>query len=155
MTSAVRRPRSVRLDNVARIIERVLTTIDNNPDIVKHLTQPVGEAAEEVGAGAGQAVGELETGAGSAVEDVGQAVDDVGEKAPPQRASEGEQAQQPTERTSGGVGAEGRPILPTAGPRRAHVLRVLPDLGTADGAPQSTRGGHRDRRKCRRRGAAL
>ena len=93
---------SVRLDNVARIIERVLTTIDNNPDILKHLTQPVGEAAEEVGAGAGQAVDELETGAGSAVEDVGQAVDDVGEKAPRQRASEGEQAQQPTERASGG-----------------------------------------------------
>jgi hypothetical protein len=57
----------VRLDNIAKILDRVMTTIDNNPDIVGQLTQPVGEPVEEVGA-AGQAVGELETDAGSAVE---------------------------------------------------------------------------------------
>ena len=61
----------VRLDNVARILDRVLTTIDNNPDIVERLAEPVGAAAEEVGAGAGDAVGDLGTGAGSAVEEVG------------------------------------------------------------------------------------
>ena len=59
----------VRLDNVARIIDRVLTTIDNNPEIVEGLIEQVGEAAEEVGAGAGQALGELAPGAGSAVDE--------------------------------------------------------------------------------------
>jgi hypothetical protein len=103
----------VRLDNIAKILDRVMTTIDNNPDIVGQLTQPVGEAVEEVGA-AGQAVGELETGAGSAVEgarkagtavgDVGagQAVDDVAEEAPRQRPSDREPPQQPTERAPEG-----------------------------------------------------
>jgi uncharacterized protein involved in outer membrane biogenesis len=42
----------VRLDNVARIIERVLTTIDDNPDIVERLVEQAGETA-------GTAVGEV------------------------------------------------------------------------------------------------
>ncbi len=33
----------VRLDNIAKILDRVMTTIDNNPDIVGQLTPPVGE----------------------------------------------------------------------------------------------------------------
>jgi len=75
----------VHLDNVARILDRVLTTIDNNPDIVERLTEHVGQAVEGVGAGAGQAVGDLGTSAGSAVADVAEgaraAVEDVGESA--------------------------------------------------------------------------
>jgi hypothetical protein len=75
----------VRLDNVARILDRVLTTIDNNPEIVEHLTAPVSEAAEELGEGVGHPVGALGTGAGSAVEEVaetaGTAVGDVGRDA--------------------------------------------------------------------------
>jgi hypothetical protein len=68
----------VRLDNVARILERVLTTIDNNPDIVEQLLEHVGETVEEVGAGAGEAVGEVGAGAGSAAADLGDAVGEVG-----------------------------------------------------------------------------
>ncbi len=71
----------VRLDNVARILERVLTTIDNNPDMVEHLLEHAGEAVKEVGTGAGEAVGELGSGTGSAVADVGDAVGDVGRDA--------------------------------------------------------------------------
>jgi hypothetical protein len=82
----------VRLDNVTRILDRVLTTIDNNPDIVEQLLEHVGEAVQEVGTGAGEALGQVGTGAGSAVEDVGgtagevgrgagKAVEDVGESA--------------------------------------------------------------------------
>ena len=86
----------VRLDNVAKIVDRVLTTIDRNPEILENITSGVGQAVEEVGegaggaveevgGGAGEAVGELGRGAGSAVEDVGegagQAVEDVGEGA--------------------------------------------------------------------------
>lgn len=60
----------VRLDNVARIIDRVLTTIDNNPDIIERLTEPVAETTEEVAEGAGEAVGELGTGADAAVDEL-------------------------------------------------------------------------------------
>jgi hypothetical protein len=67
----------VRLDNVARIIDRVLTTIDNSPDMVERLIEQVGEATEGIGAGASQALGELGAGAGSAVEEAGSAVGEV------------------------------------------------------------------------------
>jgi hypothetical protein len=66
----------VRLDNVARIIDRVLTTIDDNPDMVEGLIELARETAEEVGAGTGQALGELAPGAASAVDE---AVDEAGE----------------------------------------------------------------------------
>jgi len=96
----------VRLDNIAKILDRVMTTIDTNPDIVGQLTQPVGEPADEVG-GAGRAVGELDTGGrGSAVEDVGQgagrAVDDAAEEAPRQRPSDREPPRRPTARAPQG-----------------------------------------------------
>lgn len=70
-----------RLDHVTAIIDRVLTTLDRNPDVLKgiaHTLEPVGE-------GAGRAVGQIGEGAGSAVEDVGEgaegAVKDVGKGA--------------------------------------------------------------------------
>ncbi|MGW5212317.1 hypothetical protein ACWEQO_14195 [Streptomyces sp. NPDC004051] len=72
----------VRLDNVVTIVDRVLTTLDRNPEIVQELVHGVGSAVQDVGGGAGRAVGELGTGAGKAVEDVGRgagsAVRDVG-----------------------------------------------------------------------------
>lgn len=78
-----------RLDHVTAIIDRVLTTLDRNPEVLKsiaHTLEPVGEGAGkavgEVGEGANKAVGEIGEGAGSAVEDVGEgaegAVKDVG-----------------------------------------------------------------------------
>ncbi|GAA2734473.1 hypothetical protein [Streptomyces nogalater] len=72
----------VRLDNVAMIINRVLTTLDRNPQILEELTRGVGSAVRDVGSGARQAVGELGTGASRAVGDLGSgagsAVRDVG-----------------------------------------------------------------------------
>ncbi|MFI9424311.1 hypothetical protein ACIG54_12210 [Streptomyces achromogenes] len=72
----------VRLDNVAAIINRVLTTLDRNPQILEELTRGVGSAVRDVGSGARQAVGELGTGASRAVADLGSgagsAVRDVG-----------------------------------------------------------------------------
>ena len=41
----------VRLDNVTAILDRVLTTIDRNPQIVQELTSGVGSAVEDVGKG--------------------------------------------------------------------------------------------------------
>ncbi|TDB97515.1 hypothetical protein [Actinomadura sp. 7K534] len=75
----------VRLDNVAIIVDRVLTTLDRNPELLQHIGRGVEAAVGEVGAGAGKAVGEVGEGAGSAVKDVGEgaggAVKDVGEGA--------------------------------------------------------------------------
>ncbi|MBB5158657.1 hypothetical protein [Saccharopolyspora phatthalungensis] len=68
----------VRLDTVARILERVLTTIDRNPQIIEQAVRSVepalrgaGEAVSEVGRGAREAVEDLGGGVGEAVEEVG------------------------------------------------------------------------------------
>jgi hypothetical protein len=59
----------VRLEHVAAIVDRVMTTIDRNPELVHSLS----EAVQDIGAGAGDMVGE----AGDAVEDVGQGAEDT------------------------------------------------------------------------------
>jgi hypothetical protein len=70
-----------RLDHVTAIIDRVLTTLDRNPDLLKS----IGRSVEKIGAGAGEGVGQIGQGAGRAVEDVGEgaegAVQDVGKGA--------------------------------------------------------------------------
>lgn len=72
----------VRLDNVALILDRVLRTIDRNPQILENLTRGLESTLRDVGTGAGLAVGELGRGAGEAVEEVGRgtggAVHEVG-----------------------------------------------------------------------------
>jgi hypothetical protein len=64
-----------RLDNVSLILERVLTSLDRNPELL----EGIGHAAEEVGKGTGHLIGE----SGEAVEDVGEgaqgAARDVGQ----------------------------------------------------------------------------
>jgi hypothetical protein len=99
----------VRLDNVARILERVLDTIDQNPQIVEQLTAGIRSAVEDVGGGAGKAVGELGEGAGTAVERVGEgagaAVEDVGGGAGAALEDVGEGAGAAVEDVGGGAGA--------------------------------------------------
>ena len=84
----------VRLDNVARIIDRVLTTIDDNPEIVDGLVRSVGGAVEQIGTGTGSLAGEVGRGAGRALEDVGGGVESVAEgltgRAPAPRRREGD-----------------------------------------------------------------
>jgi hypothetical protein len=70
----------VRLDRIAQIIDRVLTTVDRNPQILERLVRAleptlaeVGTAVERVGTGVGQAADEVGRGAGTAVEEVGRA----------------------------------------------------------------------------------
>ncbi|HEY0317277.1 MAG TPA: E3 binding domain-containing protein [Solirubrobacterales bacterium] len=71
----------VRLDHVTAIIDRVLTTIDRNPQLL----ESIGRSVEQIGAGAGEGVGRLGRGAGRAVEEVGEgaegAVKEVGKGA--------------------------------------------------------------------------
>src|SRR5215211_8783008 len=83
----------VRLDNVTAILDRVLTTIDRNPQIVEEIARGVGSAVEDVGEGAGSAVEDVGEGAGRLVGEganeavsaigsgAGSAVEDVGEGA--------------------------------------------------------------------------
>jgi hypothetical protein len=70
-----------RLDHVTAIIDRVLTTLDRNPDVLKEIAKSLKPVTE----GAGKAVGEVGEGAGGAVKDVGKgagrAVEEVGEGA--------------------------------------------------------------------------
>jgi len=99
-----------RLDHVTAIVDRLMTSLDRNPELVKGLSRAVsevgkgageavdktGDAAKEigkgaqstlkdVGKGAGEATGDIGEGAGHAVGDVGQgagqAVGDVGQGA--------------------------------------------------------------------------
>jgi hypothetical protein len=49
----------VKLDKVAEIVDRVMTTIDNNPEILTSLTAPIGRGVEEMGQGVGEGVREL------------------------------------------------------------------------------------------------
>ena len=98
----------VRLDNVARIVDRVLATIDRNPQILEQITEGVGDAAEEIGEGTGTAAEEIGAGAGSAVEEVGEgagsAVEDVGAGAGSAVEDVGEGAGEAVEDTGETVG---------------------------------------------------
>jgi hypothetical protein len=69
---------TVRLRTVKDILDRVLTTIDNNPDVLKSVVEPIGETAEEVGQGVGNATEEVGQGGGEATE---QATRDVAQVA--------------------------------------------------------------------------
>jgi hypothetical protein len=117
----------VRLDNVTAILDRVLTTIDRNPQIVEEIASGVGSAVEDVGKGSGELVGEVAneavsdigSGAGSAVEDVGQgaggAVEDVGEGAGSAVGDVGHGAGQAAEQVGDSVGQAAQGATDAAG----------------------------------------
>ncbi len=85
-----------RLEHVTAIVDRLMTSLDRNPELVKGLSRAVsdvgkgageavdkpGDAAKDVGQGAQGALSDVGQGAGQAVGDVGQgagqAVGDVG-----------------------------------------------------------------------------
>lgn len=104
-----------RLDHVTAIIDRVLTTLDRNPEVLqsiaqalKPVTEGAGKAVGEVGEGANKAVGQIGEGAGSAVEDVGEgaggAVKDVGKGASSAVEDVGEGAGGAVKDVGGGAG---------------------------------------------------
>ncbi|QUH05570.1 hypothetical protein HUO13_36610 [Saccharopolyspora erythraea] len=141
----------VRLDRVARIIERVLATVDRNPQLLEQLVRGVeptlrgvGEAVGEVGRGAGGAVeevaGEVGRGAGEAVGEAGRgarrAVEDVGRGA-------GETVEDVGRRTGPGVEDVGR-----------RAVRAAEDVGAAaeelSGEPGEAAGRAADRARADR-----
>jgi hypothetical protein len=62
----------VRLENLTTIVDRVMTTIDNNPQLLQGLTDQLGATLGEVGSRAADAVGDIGEGAGSALNGVGE-----------------------------------------------------------------------------------
>jgi hypothetical protein len=68
----------VRLENVATILDRVLTTIESRPEIVESLVRSTEQALRQAGQGAGQALGQATQGAGQAL---GQATQGAGQAA--------------------------------------------------------------------------
>lgn len=115
----------VRLDNVANVLDRVLTTIDRNPQILEHLTKSLGRAVEDVGEGAGSAVKDVGEGAGEAVEDVGKgagsAVKDVGSGAGGAVESVGEGAGSAAEEVGAGAGSAAESVGEGAGEAAEQV----------------------------------
>jgi hypothetical protein len=115
----------VRLDDLAAILDRVLTTIDRNPQIVERLVAGIGQAVEQVGQGAGRAVGEVGEGASGALQDVGrgagsalgevgrgagEAVGDVGEGARSAVQDVGQGARSVAENAGEGAGSAVRDV---------------------------------------------
>jgi e3 binding domain len=119
----------VRLDRVAAIVDRVLTTIDRNPELVKSL----GSTVEEVGRGAGHALGET----GEAVEDVGEgaggAVQDVGAGAGQAAGELGEGAGQAVDEVGQGAGQAVGDVGEGAGQAVGDVGQTVQGLGQAAG----------------------
>ena len=72
----------VRLDKVAEIINRVLATIDRNPEIVDQIVGPLGAAASELEGTVGRSVDEVAGAVGSAAPDLDRSVAEmIGEPA--------------------------------------------------------------------------
>jgi hypothetical protein len=128
----------VRLDNVARIVDRVLTTVDRNPRILENITAGVGSAVEDVGGGARKAVGELGEGAGSAVEDVGKgagsAVEDVGEGAGSAVEDVGKGAGSAVEDVGEGAGSAVEDVGEGAGEAVESAGEAVEDVGKGAGS---------------------
>ncbi|MGY4998950.1 hypothetical protein [Streptomyces sp. 900105245] len=148
----------VRLDNVAAIIDRVLTTLDRNPELLHEPARDVGAAVRNVGGGARHAVGELGAGTGRAVQDVGRAAgsavrdvgrgvgsaaEDVGESAAPTTVQDvGRGARRAVEE----VGGEAGPAVVKAGQKVGYATGSVTEkpaevAGTTGGAAEGEPGG--------------
>jgi hypothetical protein len=80
----------VRLDKVAEIINRVLATIDRNPEIVGQIVAPLGAAASELEGTVGRSVDEVADAVGSAAVNLDSSVAET-VKEPAERSAVAEQ----------------------------------------------------------------
>jgi e3 binding domain len=141
----------VRLDRVAAIVDRVLTTIDRNPELVKSLGRTIedvgqgsgqalgktGEAVEDVGEGAGGAVQDVGSGAGQAVGEIGeganQAVGQIGEGAGQAVGDVGQGAGQAVGEVGQGAGQAVGDVGEGTGEAVGKVGQTVEGLGQAAG----------------------
>jgi hypothetical protein len=104
----------VRLDHVTAIIDRVLTTIDRNPELIESL----GGAVEDLGVHAGHALNEI----GGAVQHIGKglegAVNEVGEGAGQAVSQIGGGAGQAVGQVGDGLGRTTRKLVVRRGVRK-------------------------------------
>lgn len=137
----------VRLEHITAIVDRLMTTLDRNPELV----ESIGRAVEQLGAGAeetlgqtGQAADELGSGARKGVagagEGVGRGFGGLGEEAEEGVAGAGETAGQAAGQLTGGEGGAISDALGTVanaagglpGAARARTAaKSLADAGTA------------------------
>ncbi|WP_284117654.1 hypothetical protein [Streptomyces fragilis] len=137
----------VRLDNVAMIINRVLTTLDRNPQIVEDLARRVGSAVQDVGQGAGYAVRDVGGSAGAAVEEVGrgtgeavgEVVQGVGDLAEDVGGSAGDAVGEVARSTGGAVKGAGDAARETGRAARRTVRRTTEGTGTEEAATGTPR----------------
>jgi hypothetical protein len=131
----------VRLANVARILDRVMTTIDRNPQLLERLVEGTGQAIAELGEGAGTAAEDVGEGAGSAVEGTGEAVEDVGQRAGEAVGDTGRTAT----RTAQGAGRTARKAASGAdGKQRSRTRRSQITKRSQDTKPSSRQRRARD-----------
>jgi pyruvate/2-oxoglutarate dehydrogenase complex dihydrolipoamide acyltransferase (E2) component len=138
----------VRLEQVRAILDKALTTIGENPEILQSLGQTVDRTVGEVGGAAREAVGEGGTvsqftegvseatqrvgdAAGQAVGQVGQTANQAAGQATDQVQGTAEQASEEAESHSGVVEDE-EPDATHAARRKAEQLRV--DLSEVEGS---------------------
>ena len=136
-----------RLDHVAAIVDRLMTSLDRNPELVKGLSRAVseigqgageavdktGDAAKDVGKGAQSALTDVGQGAGDAVGDVGegagQAVGDVGQGAGQAVGDVGQGAGQAVGDVGQGAGQAVGDVGQGAGQAAGHLDQVVGGVG--------------------------
>jgi hypothetical protein len=100
----------VRLDKVAEIINRVLATIDRNPEIVDQIVGPLGAAASELEGTVDRSVDEVAGAVGSAAPDVdGSVAEMIGEPAESGAIAEEPAVAEPQHEDEAAGGDEGTP----------------------------------------------
>jgi hypothetical protein len=158
-----------RLDHVTAIVDRLMTSLDRNPELVEGLSRAISEigqgageavdetgdaakhigkgaegALQDVGQGAGQAVGDVGEGAGQAVGDVGQgagqAVGDVGQGAGQAVGDIGQGAGQAAGNLDQLVGGAGQ-TLGQLGQGAGQAVGGLEQALPIGGAGQAAQGG--------------
>jgi hypothetical protein len=151
-----------RLDHVTAIVDRLMTSLDRNPELVKGLSRAVsdigqgageavdktGDAAKDVGKGAGsaltdvgkgtgEATGDIGEGAGDAVGDVGQgagqAVGDVGQGAGQAVGDVGQGAGQAVGDVGQGAGQAVGDVGQGAGQTAGNLDQVVGGVGQTVG----------------------
>jgi hypothetical protein len=106
----------VRLDNVAHIVDRVLTTLDNHPEIIAPLVENAGRAIGAAGQGIESAVKDTGRGAGEAVSELGGGASDATREV-------GRGAGEATREIGGGAGQATRSVGEGAGDATRDVGR--------------------------------
>lgn len=137
----------VRLDNVAMIVNRVLTTLDRNPQIVEDLVRRIGSAVQDVGQGAGYAVRDVGESAGSAVQEVGrgtgeavgEVVHGVGDLAEDVGGSAGAAVGEVARSTGGAVKGAGDTARDTGRAARRTVRRTAGETGPDEASTRTAR----------------